>query len=163
MKLSTVRHVKYAQGYAELGLFREAHAELAAIDPLDAGLPEVINAHVSVTWEAKQWESLIEHAHYLARRAPKEERGWIAWAYALRELGRIAEAKSVLLEAEPLHGADSAVLHYNLACYHCLLGELAEARLRLRTAFRMHAPFKEDARKDRDLEAIWGELEGNEG
>lgn len=158
MNLSTVRHVKYAQGYAELGLFREADAELAAIDPHDTRLPEVINAHVTVTWEAKRWEPLIEHAHHLARREPKEERGWIAWAYALRELGRIGEAKSVLLEAEPLHGDSSAVLHYNLACYHCLLGELEEARMRLHTAFRMHAPFKADAPKDRDLEALWGEL-----
>jgi hypothetical protein len=90
--------------------------------------------------------------------APGEERGWIAWAFALRELGRVAEAKGVLLRAEPLHGTRSAVLHYNLGCYHCLLGETAEARGRLATAFRMHPPFRDEALEVPDLEAMWDEL-----
>lgn len=155
---TTTRHVKYAHGYAELGLFSDAQNELAAIDHKDRDRPEVLGAYVTLHWEAKQWEPLIEHAHALARRAPQQEKGWIAWAYALRELGRIAEARSVLLEAEPLHGGTSAVLHYNLGCYYCLLGELDEARLRLKTAFRMHPPFESEALLDRDLEALWSEL-----
>lgn len=45
----------------------------------------------------------------------------------------VAEAKSLLLEAEPRHGATSAILNFNLACHHSLLGEMdigiAEFRL----------------------------------
>lgn len=159
MNPSTRRRVRYAEGYAGLGLLREAELELAAIDREDRHEPEVLGAQVTVRWEAKQWEPLVACAHALARRAPDEERGWIAWAFALRELGRVAEAKSVLLEAEPRHAATSAVLHYNLACYHCLLGEFPEARMRLQTAFRMHPPFKAEALRDADLEAMWGELQ----
>lgn len=160
MKITTRRHLNYAKGYAELGLLRDAIAELEAIEAEDRQLPEVLAARVGVYWETKQWDALVEQARELARRAPQEERGWIGWAFALRELGCVVEAKAVLLEAEPLHGASSAVLHYNLGCYHCLLGELVDARQRLETAFRMHPPFKAEASKDPDLEAMHGELEG---
>jgi tetratricopeptide (TPR) repeat protein len=158
MEASTRRHVNYAQGYAGLGLFKEAEAELAAIVAADRFLPEVVGARVDLHWEAKQWPALIEHARELTQRQPEEAKGWIAWAFALRELGCALEAKAVLLEAEPRHGKTSAVLHYNLGCYHCLLGEFEEARLRLQRAFKMHPPFRADAQEDPDLAAMRDEL-----
>lgn len=158
MKNPTTRHVSYAEGYAGLGLFKEARRELDAIDGEDRGLPAVLGARVSVEWEAKRWDALVAEASRLVAAAPGEERGWIGWAFALRELGCVAEAKAVLLRGEPLHGATSAVLHYNLGCYHCLLGEMADARARLATAFRLHPPFRDDAAEDPDLQLIWDEL-----
>ena len=159
MKSATARRVRYAQGYAELGLFREAENELDGIEPTECANPGVLVVRVTLHWEAKQWEQLVAFAGALARAAPQEEKGWIAWAFALRELGRIADARAVLLEAEPIHGRTSAVLHYNLGCYHCLLGEFEAARKRLHTAFRLHPPFKAEAGQDRDLEAMWAEFE----
>jgi Flp pilus assembly protein TadD len=94
----------------------------------------------------------------LARQAPGQERAWICWAYALRELQRTAEARDVLLQAEPQHGAKCAVLHYNLGCYYCLLGDRATARKRLKRAFALEPEFKRHALEDRDLEAMWDEL-----
>jgi tetratricopeptide (TPR) repeat protein len=158
MRPSTARRIRYAEGYTALGLLNEATDELQAIDAQDRFLPEVIEAWVGVHWEMKHWKSLISNAQELVRLAPTQERGWIGWAFALRELGEIAEAKAVLLEAEPHHGTDSAVLHYNLGCYHCLLGEFNEARTRLQTAFKMHPPFQAAALEDRDLERMWNEL-----
>lgn len=158
MNPSTKRHAQYAQGYTALGLFKEAERELKAIAEADRALPDVLVARVGLLWETKQWDRLIAESRRLVEAAPAEERGWIAWAFALRELGRIAEAKAVLFRAEPLHGATSPVLHYNLGCYHCLLGETAEARARLATAFRMHPPFQTEALEDPDLEAMWDEL-----
>ena len=63
----------------------------------------------------------------------------------------------MLLEAEPIHGA-CAVLHFNLGCYHCLLGEMDKARERVRRACRLDAEFKQSALYDPDLNAIWGEV-----
>jgi hypothetical protein len=54
MKVTTTRHVNYAQGYTALGLFKEAARELNAIDPDDQGLPEVLGARVGLEWEAKR-------------------------------------------------------------------------------------------------------------
>jgi Flp pilus assembly protein TadD len=159
VKPETRRHVNYALGYVALGLSREAANELEAIAPEDRFLPEVLAAQVELHLETKEWESLVSVGCELARKEPRNERGWIGWAFALRELNRIEEAKAVLLDAEHWHGKTSAVLHYNLACYHCLLGEIADARMRLETAFRMHAAFKSEALHDRDLERLWPELE----
>lgn len=82
------------------------------------------------------------------------ENSWIGWAYALRELEQVEEAREVLLKAEIRHGKASAVLHYNLACYDSLLGELASARARLATACRMDGRFKQAAKDDPDLRAL---------
>jgi tetratricopeptide (TPR) repeat protein len=159
MSPATKRHISYAKGYAELGLLKDAEQELAAISGTDRFLPEVLDAYVSLHMETKQWETVVKIARELVSKSPETEHGWIGWAYALRELGRIAEAKSVLLNAESLHGNTSATLHYNLGCYHCLLGEFDEARGRLRVAFAMHPPFKKAALDDSDLEAMREELE----
>jgi tetratricopeptide (TPR) repeat protein len=157
MKSNTARHVRYAEGYVTLGLLNEASDELEAIDFADRFLPTVLAARVDLHMEAKHWDIVIGVGRELTSRAPDLERGWIGWAYALRELGRIAEAKAVLLEADPRHGANSATLNYNLACYHCLLGEMAEARTRLSIACKMHPDFKKDAIDDRDLERMWND------
>ena len=158
MKTATARHVRYAQGYIGLGLLNEASDELEAIEEAERFLPEVLAAKLELHWEAKHWETLVSVARELVSLDPAQERGWIGWAFALRELGRVAEAKAVLFEAEPRHGATSAVLHYNLGCYHCLLGEMSEARSRLKRAFRMHPPFQTEAGEDPDLAALWSEL-----
>lgn len=158
MNADTARHVRYARGYLELGMKNEASDELEAIAAADRFLPEVLEVRIAFHMEGRHWETVISVARELTVLKPENEQGWISWAYALRELGRIAEAKAVLFEAKPRHGGTSAVLHYNLACYHCLLGELAEARAYLATACRMHPPFKDEAQEDTDLEAIWDEL-----
>jgi hypothetical protein len=46
------------------------------------------------------------------------------------------------------------VLHYNLACYDSLLGELAGARKRLATACKMDGQFRAAAQDDPDLAAL---------
>jgi hypothetical protein len=72
------------------------------------------------------WDLLIAVARELARLPPINDQGWIHWAFELQELGLIAEAKAVFFQAEPLHPS-CAVLHYNMACYECLLGDIPEA------------------------------------
>ena len=156
--IPTRRHLEFASGYLELGMVTEAADELEAItgpDRLSAG---VMRVRADLYMEGQEWELLLAVARELARLRPDEEKGWIYSAYALRELGRIGEAKAVLLEAEPRHGAVCAVLHYNLACYHCLLGELAEAKRRLAMACRMNAEWKAAALQDADLTAMRDEI-----
>jgi tetratricopeptide (TPR) repeat protein len=150
----TARRLRHAEGYLALGMVNEASDELEAIEG-DARLSdEVLKLRSDLYLQAKQWELLVAVARELARRDPDYEKGWIDWAYALREMNRIADAKAVLLEAEPGHGKKSGVLHYNLACYHSLLGELEEAKARLRRACQIEAGLKAGARDDPDLKAL---------
>jgi len=152
--VDTKRRVQYALGYIGLGLMSEAGAELDAITEAERGLAEVKAVRVDLHMAARQWRKVVIVASELARSHPEVENAWIGWAYALRELKRVAEAKAVLLQAEPRHGDSSAVLHYNLACYDSLLGELAGARKRLATACKMDGQFRVAAQDDPDLAAL---------
>lgn len=160
--IPTRRRLEYASGYLTLGLLKDAAAELAWIKGDAARSAEVLRLKVSLGHHTRRWGQLIEVAAVLAKVAPEDEQGWISWAYALRELGRVAEAQDVLRQAEPLHGESSAVLHYNLACYACLLGDRAEARRRLAMACALDAEFKSSALTDPDFEAMRDELSAPE-
>ena len=161
LRVETRRRVQYAQGYVALGLMAEAEAELDGIAAEDRKRAEVKSVRVDLHLAARQWRKVVIVASELARAHPEVENAWIGWAYALRELNRVDEAKGVLLQAEPRHGEASAVLHYNLACYDALLGELASARKRLARACAMDGQFKVAAQDDPDLEALRAE-EGGE-
>jgi tetratricopeptide (TPR) repeat protein len=152
--ISTLRHLQYASGHIELGMFEEAAAELATITMADQLLPEVISVRIDLHMQAKQWQEVLKWAQELIRLTPADEKGWISRAFALRELELIEEAQAVLLEAEPLHGEKSGVLHYNLACYACLLGNKTEAKRRLTIALGMDKAWKQSALEDPDLKAI---------
>jgi hypothetical protein len=152
--VSTRRHVRYAQGYIGLGMLKNAAVELELIGAVDQLRPDVLAVRVDLHMEAKQWEKLVDVAGRLARAHPEIEHAWIGWAYALRELDRVTEARAVLLDGESHHGQTSAVLHYNLACYDSLLGAMASARARLATACRMDERFESEGRQDPDLKAL---------
>ncbi|MBI5689895.1 MAG: hypothetical protein HZC55_07320 [Verrucomicrobia bacterium] len=152
------RRLRHASGYIGLGMWAEADRELATIPAEEQGAEAVLAVRTDRHLEAKEWERLVAVAEELTRCHPTCEQGWIHRAFALRELQRIAEAKAVLLEAEPLHGRTSGVLHYNLACYHCLLGERPEARRRFRRACQMNPEWKESALQDSDLAALHAEI-----
>jgi Flp pilus assembly protein TadD len=154
----TARRVRYATGYLQLGMLHEAAVELDSVGAADRQEADVVGVRIELGMERKEWQLVIDLAADLAERVPANERAWICWAYALRELQRIEEARTVLLRAEPLHGRASAVLHYNLACYYCLLGELDPARQALATACAMHPDFERAAREDTDLKGLWEEL-----
>jgi Flp pilus assembly protein TadD len=142
-------------GYIELALLHEAAAELDAVAFEDRFTAEVMAARVELHMAEKKWESVIDYASLLTSKNPADVNGWTAWAYALRELNRIEEARDVLLEAESLHGAEESLIEYNLACYLCLLGDLAGAKARLKKACRMNSENRESALVDTDLKPLW--------
>ncbi len=156
--IPVARRVQYARGFLELGMLDAAAKELAAIEgPARAGAA-VMELQVDLHMAAKQWDLVVAMAREFTAQHPAESKGWISRAFALRELGCIKEAKEVLLQAEPVHGKTCAVLHYNLACYHCLLGEMKQAKDRLAWAFKMEKTWKREARVDPDLKNIWPDI-----
>lgn len=157
--ITTRRRLQYVAGYLELGMLAEAARELDAIPPHEQGDAEVLAVRVDLHMGAKQWDAVISLAAELARLKPTDSKGWVCHAYALREQDRIEEAQAVLREAEPLHGQECGVLHYNLACYACLLGDRKEAKRRLKIALKMDATWKKSALDDPDLRTMQAEIE----
>ena len=154
LSAETRRRLRHVHGYIGLEMFRAAAAELAAITPGERRAPGVRLTRMDFYIASERWDAAIRIGSEMARKDPACEQAWIGWAYALRELQRVVEAKEVLLVAETAHGVTSALVHYNLACYDALLGDLPAARARLAKAYRLDKSLKVTAENDPDLEAL---------
>lgn len=152
--ITTRKRLEYAQGYIGLGMLKDASNELDLIEGEDRDQLAVRRVWIDLHMEGKQWDAVVKLAEQVAPATPKDEQAWIAWAYALRELQRIKEAKAVLLTAEKEHGHNSAILHYNLACYACLLSYMAEANKRLKKAIKLDKRFEDEWADDPDLRGL---------
>jgi hypothetical protein len=67
---SDQRHLQAAHGYIELGLFKEANAELEEIDAFFRHLPEVLVARVAIYHGLEKWELLSVVAKELVEWNP---------------------------------------------------------------------------------------------
>lgn len=152
--ISTRKRLDYALGYLELNLPAEAGRELALIAPDDQKTAPVIALRLEVAMAAEAWPAVIALAPQSVEADPTDERPWIAWAYALRERQQITKARDVLLRGESIIAKPSVLVDYNLACYFCLLGDLAESRRRLDLVIAREPRWKKDARQDPDLAAL---------
>ncbi len=74
----------------------------------------------------------------------------------MREKQRIVEARDILLRGERAITSPSPLVDYNLACYFCLLGDLAEARRRLKRACAREPEWESEAAADPDLATLNG-------
>lgn len=152
--IPTSRRVEYALGYLGLGLHAQAADELAAVGREDCFAPEVMGARVELHLAMKQWKRVVGDARRLLELDQNNVAAWIALGCALRRTESVGAARDLLLRSERLHGAKHAVIHYNLACYTCLLGDLQAAKAHLAKACTMDSEFKTAARDDPDLRAI---------
>ena len=153
-------HLAAVEGWLGLGNPAEAAQELEQISPAARQHPEVLGASYQVSAATRNWESATVSARAICETIPESPFGWIHLAYALHELKRTREAYEVLipvLETFP----DDYVMRYNLACYSCQLGDLAEARRWLRQAVPLAGPneIKRMAADDLDLQPLWPELD----
>lgn len=149
--ISTRKHLDYALGYLGLNLLTEARAELALIKPADRETPDVLLVEIELAMAKSAWSRVITLAAKVTRDVPGLERPWIAWAYALREKQAVGDAYDILIMAEEVLEKTSPLLDYNLACYCCLMGDLTEARRRLKRACAREPEWKTEAAADPDL------------
>ncbi len=152
--ISTDKRVSYALGYVELGILSAAREELESIPRQDSRRPDVLMARVELAMAESDWEAVTTLCPDLVVANPADERPWIAWGYALRELQQITTAREVLLRAEHAILKPSVLVDYNLACYHALLGDLKEARRRLNKVFVREPSWVKEAADDPDLSSL---------
>lgn len=152
-----LNHLRAAAGYTELGMYLDADAEIEQITPELRHEPEVLAARVAIYTGLKKWELLQTVAARLAAHDPNEAQWSISLAYATRRARSIEAAKAILLEAVERHPTEP-MLHYNLACYECQLGDLEVAKARLAHAFKLQPQCRLMALDDEDLEPLWAAL-----
>ena len=145
--------LSHAQGYLQLGMVDEAAAELRLIPAKERDGTEVLALRVAVLQEQGRWRALRLAAAELVRRQPAEPAGWVTWAFATRRTRSIIEAEQILLEADARHPREPTI-QFNLGCYACLRGDLAEAKRRVRRAITLNSVFRAHAKSDPDLDAL---------
>ncbi len=151
------RSIIAAQGYLELGMFREVWRELHTLPTEMLGRSDVLEILALSLMGEERWAEALVVAERLREEAPGEAGGFIHSGYCLHEMGRTEEALHVLL-----NGPDSlrtkSVFFYNVACYQARLGLFAEAMEMLRKSFEMDASLRKSARRDPDLVALQSKI-----
>ena len=153
------RHLTAAEGYATLGMFLDADAELEQIDAEVRHVAEVLTVRLEIYRGLEKWDLMQTVAARLAAHDPEDAQWAISLAYATRRAQSIEAAKAILLEAVERHPKEP-ILHYNLACYECQLGELEVAKARLAHAFKLAPKCRLMALDDDDLAPLWDSLAG---
>jgi tetratricopeptide (TPR) repeat protein len=150
-----------AQGWLELGNISEALAELDQIEDALQNHPHVLEMRWAVLAQAGDWPAALEIARLLSQISPDSQAAWLHHAYALRRVpdGGLEPARKALLQAAKKFPLASTVA-YNLACYACQLGDLAEARNHFQQALKTGDPrhIRKIALEDSDLQPLWAEI-----
>jgi predicted Zn-dependent protease len=135
----------------------ESNAELERIDAYVPHVPEVLAVRIEIYRRLERWELMKTVARKLAEYDPTSAKWTLMLAYALRRAESIEASRQLLLSLAERFPT-LAVVHYNLACYECQLGDLDAAKLRLKTAFKLDSALRLQALEDADLEPLWGGL-----
>lgn len=147
------------QGWLELGCVAEAAAELDLVSPAHHHHPAVLQIRWQVLSARKEWEDCLHVARTLREKLPDHPAGWDKEAISLHKLGRTREAWEL---AHPRAGRfrKEAQFLYNLACYEAQLGNLDQARMRLKHVFTLGPAdrWQTVALEDPDLQPLWDEI-----
>ena len=150
--------VNAAEGYLRLGMFHDAETALDRVDPASHHLPEVLVVRLAFFQETKRWSAMQAAAKKLVDLDPTDPQRVMALAYATRRAESIDLARLILMEALDRHPSE-ALIHYNLACYDCQLGNIPSAKQFIETALRLNPKMGRMALGDEDLEPLWASLE----
>jgi Flp pilus assembly protein TadD len=159
IRATTLRQLRYAEGYLALGMKREAAEALGDIISEDAESLPVLAMRAAVFHELADWPRAAEAATSLCERMPDDAGHWIQRAYAVRRAKGLKEAREILVEAMARHPTE-AVIRFNLACYEAQLGRLDAARAHLGEACRLSPECVGMAKTDPDLEPLRRAAEG---
>src|SRR5262249_1278165 len=130
------RNIRAAEGYADLGMYDDALAELDQLDPGEQDRLETVRMRVEIVLRKRDWRSALGLSLKACQLYPNDSSGFIHAAFCLHELGRTQEAKQTLLDG-PAKLLDEPIYYYNLGCYDAVLGNLDQAKAYLRASFRL--------------------------
>lgn len=151
--MAYVQTLRRALGWLELGMPEDALEELKSLGAKERMRRQALEVKLFAEMKSGHWNAGADTGRLLCLREPKEARFFIHAAYCLHETGDTLAARNWLLTGPPTLIEDP-LFHYNIACYHAVLGERRQARSHLRRAFSMNGALREMARRDRDLEGL---------
>jgi tetratricopeptide (TPR) repeat protein len=161
--------LRRASGYLELGelllegesaapptacrLFRRALTELSQLDEADRRDAAAALLEGESLRALGEWGAALPPLTRAAHATPAHLEAWLGIGWCLKRLDRLQDAIAALaegLEAFP----NQPVLHYNLACYHSLAGNVPVAIDHLTRAIAIDDRFRDLTGHERDFDAI---------
>jgi tetratricopeptide (TPR) repeat protein len=152
-----LRHLRAAEGYAELGMYLEAEGEIHQISPAFQMTARVLALRLCIYAGQEKWEVMQLVAKQLAESNPHDMQWTIWWAYAAGRTQSIHAARSILIDALQIH-PDNPGVHYSLGCYESRLQHFNLAKRHLARAIQLDSRLKRIALTDEDLEPLWAEI-----
>ena len=152
-------HLKAAEGWLELGNWREANKELDCIAAEIRAHPDVLHIRTQVYAKAGQWEMSREVARALVVMVPENASGWILLATSQHKLHQTSEAERTLVSAIERFPRNETVL-FELARFACVLNDIEAAWKWLERAFdAANSPaLKLRALNDPDFKPLWNDI-----
>lgn len=150
----TYRALQAAEGYVYLELYREALAELDAVDQQQQEDRDVMIARVRILLHLQRWTKAARLSSRGEALFTDEDEFTVQRAFALHQLNK-AEAAARVFQQAPEWIRRTGILHYNLACYEARWGNLKAARNCVQAAIQLNSAIKKNARQDPDLAELW--------
>jgi Tfp pilus assembly protein PilF len=154
------RHLRAAIGFIELGMLEDATSEIESLPPEDRDRSSVLALRVEIYRTAGSWSLMEAVARELWKRHPDEPIYWNNLAWVVRRDSSIESANDILRQAVEKFPED-ALTHFNLGCYACQLGDIEQAKVRVKKAIELDAKFKLRAIDDADLVPLWEQIGGS--
>ena len=156
-----IHHLRAAEGWFELGDDGEALQELDSISLPERNHPAALDLRFQIFANKREWDTCREIAGMITQQLPDFAGGWLHLAYASRRAAGGSEQAAYDI-LEPVSGKfpEEPTIPYNLACYVCQIGNLAEARKWLQRALAIgdKKQLKLMALNDADLKPLWEEI-----
>ncbi|HEV2694736.1 MAG TPA: hypothetical protein VG347_17710 [Verrucomicrobiae bacterium] len=157
--------ISAAYGWIDLKCYPEAIIELNSIPDHLYLHPKVVAAWWEINCSQAEWVDLLKYGTKLLQEDASDPMGYILLAESarLRNNDHVKDAYEILRPIADRF-SDALTVPYNLACYACCLGRVAEAREWLQTTFKGARGTEFDgyyqglAIEDADLKSLWPEI-----
>ncbi|MEM9283717.1 MAG: hypothetical protein AAGA96_17990 [Verrucomicrobiota bacterium] len=146
------------RGYIDLGMFKEALAEIEQLPSDQRSSPEVQEMRITIELDRGDLEHALDLSENLVDLFPDNHAGFIQGAYCLHAMGETQRAIDHL-QSGPLSLQDEAVYYYNLACYEVALNRADAAFSWLQQAIEMDPSNRSRALADPDLALLHPRLQ----
>jgi len=145
-----VNDLEAAEGYLQLQMAEEALVELRNLPHHEQQGERYKELLLATQMMLKHWQPAAETAKQLCEINSTESSYFIHAAFCLHETGDTISAL-IHLQSGPKTLLSDPLYHYNIACYHCVLGNLSEAKEFLEKSFQLDPSLKLTAVTDKDL------------
>jgi len=147
--------IRAAQGYLEIGLLEDALRELESLPENEQMSNESLSVYVEIFRETGEWERMEKTAQLLCETDKQNVKSWLDCAFARYHLDSVEGARATLLAATERF-PNEALVHFQLACCECQLGNIADAMKHLNQSKELCPLCRVLALTDEgDLDLIW--------